>query len=107
MVEGGGGGEGQTPKKLQLKTANSNGCNGEKDGDGDNVDGFGRLGICTRCRASTALSIMHEKETAITNPTIIHLSQKEPMLMPPSISTLTFYSTSHQSHLPFYTQITQ
>jgi len=60
----------------------------------------GRIGVCMRCRAASALSIMPENEIAITNHKIIHLLHSQPMAIPPSILTFTFYYTSQTLHIP-------
>jgi len=59
----------------------------------------GRVGVCMRCRAASALSIRPENEIAITNHKIIHLLQSEPMAIPPSILSFTYYYTSQTLHI--------
>jgi len=110
VVEGGGdGGEGQMTGRMQGK--GSGGSGGRKGGNGGNWKFVG-LGVCMRCLAANAPSIIPVNQIPITKHKSINLSHLQPMFMLPSIPTFTFDSLQvlhipNTSHLPFYTQINQ
>ena len=72
---GGTEGKGGNGRNGGTEGKGGTGRNGGTEGKGGRNGKFGKLGICMRCRAATAPSIiMPEKQTPITKLKIIHLS---------------------------------